>query len=127
MKKYLFIILTLILQQNFAFAQTVPAKLNYLNCQGFAGGTTSIVNNISATYSGVFVTITAIPVFGLPFIQQAKVIGAYQHGNSLDIKLHTMLTNADLTLRLVNKTTQGYLAGTNGNAIPMTCQASISR
>jgi hypothetical protein len=37
-----------------------------------------------------------------------------------------MITNQDLTLRLENQSSKGYLYGSNGRAQVLNCQASIN-
>lgn len=127
MNKILILTLTLLATAQFTLAQSVSAKINSLNCSAYAANGATTINNVMTTANGSFVTISNVPVFGLPFIQQAKIIEGSKNGKFLDIKLHTVLTNQDLTLRLENQSTKGLLFGANGRALVLTCQASVSR
>jgi hypothetical protein len=107
-------------------SQAIPAKVNFINCSGSSSAGLTTVNNVVSTISGSFVTISNIPFMGLPFIQQAQIMGGNSSGKNLDLKLHTMITNQDLTLRLENQSSKGYLYGSNGRAQVLNCQASIN-
>ena len=127
MNKILTLVLTIIASAQFTLAQSVSAKITALNCSAYAANGATTINNVMTTANGSFVTISNVPVFGFPFIQQAKIVDGSKNGKFLDIKLHTVLTNQDLTLRLENQSTKGLLFGANGRALVLTCQASISR
>ena len=107
-------------------SEAIPAKINFLNCSGSSSAGLTTVNNVVSTAAGSYVTISNIPFMGLPFVQQAQIMGGNSTGKNLDLKLHTMITNQDLTLRLENQTSKGYLFGSNGRALVLNCQASIN-
>lgn len=127
MKNLILCTASLVFSSSFAFAQDSVARINSLNCTAQASNGTTVVNNVMTAANGSYVTISNFPTFGFPFVQQAKIIDGENNGQNFDIKLHTMLTNQTLTLRLKNQSTKGLLFGANGNALVMTCQASISR
>lgn len=107
-------------------SEAIPAKINFLNCSGSSSAGLTTVNNVVSTAAGSYVTISNIPFMGLPFVQQAQIMGGNSTGKNLDLKLHTMITKQNLTLRLENQSSKGYLFSSNGRALVLNCQASIN-
>lgn len=80
MNKILTLVLTLIASTQFTLAQSVSAKITALNCSAYAANGATTINNVMTTANGSFVTISNVPVFGFPFIQQAKIVDGAKIG-----------------------------------------------
>jgi hypothetical protein len=121
MKVYL-IIMGLIFQVSAANATSVTIKdLFCTSALNHPAGITQI------TYLGNnLFNISNTPFLGLPFAQNAALEKADVDGNTLTLKLGTLVTNATLFLEMNSSTNKITLYADQGqSSIKMTCQTNI--
>jgi hypothetical protein len=112
----------------YAQANMVQAQIIALQCGTVNPKVGATTVSLSGTFAGsTYLNITNINPWGFPFTQQALIKGAHMEGNDLTIELRSMVTGADLELRLENKSKSGYLSMGYGEEIELSCMVNIQR